>query len=160
MFRGAGWMASGAADWAGADRIRRGWSFIGILLQVLRDSSARVSPIRIEPRGSLDLEATCLRLNMSLEELESRLRARRRQTAMMARVTFALACIFLLGWMWKALSTHWTTSRVTSFLYFLPFCVLFFVLAFHNALMNYQIRTGRLATWREYLMTDERFLPD
>jgi hypothetical protein len=49
--------------------------------------------------------------------------------------------------------------RITSALYFLPFCALFFLIAFHNALLNFQIRIGRLASWREYLATTEKFWP-
>ena len=32
-------------------------------------------------------------------------------------------------------------------------------LAFYNALINFQIRSGRRATWREYLLTNRGFLP-
>ena len=42
---------------------------------------------------------------------------------------------------------------------FLPFCVLFFLVAFNNALLNFQIRMRRLATWRDYLLTSESFWP-
>ena len=42
---------------------------------------------------------------------------------------------------------------------FLPFCLLFFLVAFNNALLNFQIRMRRLATWRDYLLTSESFWP-
>jgi hypothetical protein len=41
----------------------------------------------------------------------------------------------------------------------LPFCVLLALLAFYQALINFQIRVGRTAGWREYLMTDSGFWP-
>ncbi len=85
--------------------------------------------------------------------------ARRRRTARMAYGTFALACLFLAAWLRAALLSPWTASRILLALDFLPFCVLFFLLAFYNALLNFQIRLGRAAGWREYLMTSEAFLP-
>jgi hypothetical protein len=42
---------------------------------------------------------------------------------------------------------------------FLPFCMLFFLIAFYNALLNFQIRMRRLLSCREYLLTNESFWP-
>jgi hypothetical protein len=38
-------------------------------------------------------------------------------------------------------------------------CGLFRLLAFHNALVNWQIRTLRLGSWREFLNTNESWWP-
>ena len=76
-----------------------------------------------------------------------------------AYATFALAWLFLCSWIWHAVASPLTAMRVTSALYFLPFCGLFFLIAFYNALLNFQIRTGRLASWRAYLATTETFCP-
>jgi len=92
-------------------------------------------------------------------ELERRLRGRRRQTARIAYATFALGCIFLMAWVCEALSSPWTVGRVIMALEFLPFCALFYLLAFYNALLNFQMRIGRAASWREYLATSEPFWP-
>ena len=59
----------------------------------------------------------------------------------------------------SALSAPLTGSRLIVALEFLPFCALFFLMAFHNALINFQIRMGRTAGWREYLTTDDQFFP-
>jgi glucan phosphoethanolaminetransferase (alkaline phosphatase superfamily) len=92
-------------------------------------------------------------------ELERRLKIRRRQTALIAYATFVLASIFLAAWVCEALSSPWTAARVALALEFLPFCALFFLLAFYNALLNFQIRIGRAASWREFLATSEPFWP-
>jgi hypothetical protein len=42
---------------------------------------------------------------------------------------------------------------------FLPFLSLFLLVAFYNALLNFQIRMRRSASWREFLLTDDGFLP-
>jgi Mn2+/Fe2+ NRAMP family transporter len=96
---------------------------------------------------------------MTEDALVRRLEERRRQTARIAYGTFALACLFLIGWVHAALDTPLSLSRIMLAVDFLPFCVLFFLIAFYNALINFQIRSGRRATWREYLLTDRGFLP-
>ena len=87
------------------------------------------------------------------------MRLRRLQTARIAIVTFGLAWVFFAGWIWQALSSPWTSLRITSAFYFLPFCALFFLISFYNALLNFQIRCSRLATWRDYLATEDGFWP-
>jgi hypothetical protein len=42
---------------------------------------------------------------------------------------------------------------------FLPLCLLFVLLAFYQALVNFQIRVGRTAGWREFLTTENGFWP-
>ena len=69
-----------------------------------------------------------------------------------------LACFCSLGFA-RHCRTRWTISRMVLSVEFLPFCVLFFLVAFYNALLNFQIRTRRQATWREYLLTSESFWP-
>ncbi len=159
VFHGAGWMATGPIDWLGTRRIVRSASFIGALWSLLRSGPRRDSRLKTEPDRGFDRQATAFSCGISMEELAARFDARRRQTARLAYATFAMAWLFLLAWIWQALLSPWTAARVSSMVYFLPFCALFFLVAFYNALLNYQIRTGRLATWREYLTTPDRFWP-
>lgn len=65
----------------------------------------------------------------------------------------------MLAWFHAALSAPWTASRILLALGFLPLGALFFLIGFYNALLNDQIRIGRRAIWREYLMKNEPFLP-
>ena len=159
MFRGAGWLSAGPMDWAGTGRVRRGWSLIGDLATILRAGPGRDQRFKTEDCGVFDARATAFSYGLSVPQLEQRLLARRRQTARIAYTTFALGWLFLVGWLLRALGSPLTTTRVMSALYFLPFCGLFFLIAFHNALLNFQIRSGRLASWHEYLATSERFWP-
>ena len=96
---------------------------------------------------------------ISTEELERRLAVRRRQTALLSYVLFLMACAFVLAWARVALRTVSGGGRVVLLLQFLPFCVLFYLMSFYQALINFQIRTGRTANWREYLTTEDGFLP-
>jgi hypothetical protein len=159
VFRGIGWLSAGPIDWVGLRGISRGASFIRDLCVTFRTGARRDPRFRASEDAGYDLKATAFLHGISLFELERRLKVRRRQTARIAYATLALGCIFLTAWIWEALSSPWTAMRVALALEFLPFCALFLLLAFYNALLNFQIRIGRAASWREYLATNEPFWP-
>ena len=158
VFRGVGWLASGPIDWAGTRGIGRGAAAIRGLAVAAR-SRPQPDPRFRTDEGQFDLEATAFLHGLTVPQLQARLAARRRHTARVAYATTALAVLFLLFWVRAALATPWTASRLALAVYFLPFCLLFFLIAFYHALLNFQIRTGRLASWREYLTTSEPFWP-
>jgi hypothetical protein len=161
IFHGAGWLVAAPFVWTGAHRIKRGWSLIGDLWGALRAGPPRDNRFMTADRGgAFDIAATAVSYGVPVDQLEAWLAARRRQTARIAYAAFALAWLFLLGWIWHALASPWMATRFTSALYFLPFCALFFLVAFYNALLNYQIRSGRLANWRDYLATPGGFWPN
>jgi hypothetical protein len=159
LFRGVGWVATGLLDWAGRRSISRSASYIRGLSARLGAGAQRDGRFRTADDGGFDLEATAFFYGVGVHELRGRLWVRRRQTARIAYAMFALGCVFLTGWVWQALSVPLTGVRLVIALEFLPFCVLFFLLAFYNALLNFQLRIGRTAGWREYLMTSEPFWP-
>jgi len=159
MLHGIGWLAAGPADWLGTNRIGRTAAFIGDLVGRLRTAPVRDDRFKTEARGRFDLPATAFSYGVSVPQLQARLAQRRRQTAQLAYATFTLACGFLLAWFWHALSTPWSAGRIASAVEFLPFCVVFFLVAFYYALLNFQIRVGRMVNWREYLATSEPFWP-
>jgi hypothetical protein len=159
VFSGTGWLAAGPVDWVGTRRIRRSWSFIRDLVFILRRGPTSDNLFKTQGSGAFDVRATAFSYGMSVSELEARLQSRRLQTARIAYATFTLAWLFLFGWIWHAVASPLAAMRVTSALYVLPFCALFFLIALYNALLNFQIRIGRLASWREYLATTEKFWP-
>jgi hypothetical protein len=159
MFRGIGWVLAGPVDWVGLRVLSRGASLIRILSNGLGSGSRRDPRFRTSEDRSFDLEATVFLRGISVFELKERLVVRRRQTAQIAYMTFVLGCLSLLAWVREAMLSVWTAGRVVLAVEFLPFCALFFLVAFYNALLNFQIRTGRTASWREYLATSEPFWP-
>ena len=159
VFRGIGWLSAGPVDWLGLRGISRGASFIRNLATILRAGAQRHPRFPASEDGGYDLEATAFLCGISLFELQRRLQVRQRQTARIAYATSALGCIFLTAWICEVLVSPWTAMRVVLALEFLPFCALFFLLAFYNALLNFQIRVGRSVGWREYLSTDKSFWP-
>ena len=159
LFHGTGWLMATPWVWFGGDRVVRGWSLIGELCGLLRGRQARDTRRKTEDQGGFDLQATATSYGIPVQQLETRLAARRRQTAHIAYAALAFGALFLVGWIWHALASPWTATRIASALYFLPFCAVFFLVAFYNALLNFQIRTGRLASWYEYLVTPDGFWP-
>ena len=154
-----GWLCSGPVHWAGLHGISRSASLIRDLSATVRSGSERDGRFRTGGDAFFDLTATAFSYGISVPELERRLKVRRRQTALIAYATFALACIFLTAWVCEALASPWTAARVALAFEFLPFSALFFLLGFYNALLNFQIRIGSASSWREFLATTEPFWP-
>jgi len=159
LIGGIGWMLSGPVDWADTKSIACAGALIRGLSIAARPRRPRDSRFKLEPEGGFDLTATAFCFSLSVPELQRRLTARRRQTAQIAYLMFGLACVVLLAWFRAALVSPWTSARVVLALDFLPFCVLFFLIAFYNALINFQIRMRRVVGWRDYLTTNEAFWP-
>ncbi len=158
-FGGVRWLAAAPGEWLGVRVLSRGGSFISGLAGLARAGAARDRRFKVDADGGFDLRASAFSYGMSVHALDARLRVRRRQTALLAYALFALALLFLLAWARATLSAPLSASRVMLAFEFLPFGLLFFLMAFYQALVNFQIRVRRTAGWREYLTTDEKFLP-
>ncbi len=156
---GAGWLMAAPGAWFGAGAISDGGSAIGGLSAAARSRAKRDRRFKTADRGVFDLEATAFSYGVSVSALEARLAARRRQTMLLAYAFFGIGFVFLAGWLWSALMAPFTGGRLLAAIEFLPFCGVFFLMAFYNALINFQIRTGRTVSWREYLTTEEAFFP-
>jgi len=158
-FGGVRWLAAAPGEWLGVRVLSRGASFISWLAGPARAAPARDRRFKVEADGEFDLRASAFSYGMSVHALEERLRARRRQTALLAYALFGLALLFLLAWARATLSAPLSASRLMLAFEFLPFGLLFFLMAFYQALVNFQIRVRRTVGWCEYLTTDEKFLP-
>lgn len=156
---GVGWLFQSPAEWLGWRSISEGAGAVGRLYRGTRASQKRDRRFKTQENYTFDLVGTAFTYGISTEELERRLAVRRRQTALLSYVLFLMACAFVLAWVWVALRTVSGGGRVVLLLQFLPFCVLFYLMSFYKALINFQIRTGRTANWREYLTTEDGFLP-
>jgi hypothetical protein len=106
----------------------------------------------------LDVEAMAASHGICVGEIHDLMLNRRRQTA---RSVFCHLCGgggFLALWLVEAFRTPAYTS-VPYVLGLLALCSAFFLSAFYNALVNWQIRTLRLGTAAEFLRTDESWWP-
>lgn len=157
--RGFAWLSGAPADWMGWRTISAGAALLGRLYQKTRGSERRDSRFKTAGGRVFDAPGTAFAYGINVQEFERRLGARRRQTATLAYVMFALACFFVLAWVHVALRTASGGGRLVLLLQFLPFCVLFYLMSFYQALINFQIRTRRTAGWHAYLTTEDGFLP-
>ena len=165
-------------------RPRRGWIWRGTKLvlgaplsafplgQIVRNGrqiGSLVSDLRQGPRpprvvpqhrdGTLDKAATAYALRLSEAELDERLAQRRRQTARMAYFAFGLGWMSVAAWLLRLLHLDWMGQRLMAALQFAPFCLAFFLTAFKQAHVNWQLRTGQLGSAGDYLRSTEPFWP-
>jgi hypothetical protein len=158
-WRRARFVASGPIASIGVTEISGGARMIDGLLRLLRAGPPPDTRIKTMDGGSIDLEATAFSYGIKVEELEKRLEERRLQTARAAYATFGLGAISLLLWLYTALHMTISSARIFSAIEFLPFCALFFLLAFKSAWMNWQLRALRIGSAVAFLRTTEAFLP-
>ncbi|USQ74674.1 hypothetical protein NF552_25775 (plasmid) [Roseomonas mucosa] len=157
---GPRWLWSRSKEASGSEEIVRNGRFIQDLAAAVRQGPGAPKRIFAAPDGRLDMAATAMSHGLTVPALEERVGERRRQTARIAYMAFAGGWLVLVWWLWQALTTPWSGSRMVLGMEFIPFCAAFFLLAFKNAWLNWQLRTGRLGSAMEYLSTAERFWPN
>lgn len=157
--RRIGWLAGGPGDWFGRKSVRSGAGLIGNLWRQTKSTPKRDNRLKTDGGGVFDLKATAFSYGISVEALEKRLEQRRRITFMISYGALAIAVLSVVFWIHSAINEPYTLARVMMAWEFLPFLSLFLLVAFYNALLNFQIRVRRSASWREFLSTDEGFLP-
>jgi len=143
----------------GFEEISEGRRFIRQLWCLVKRGAPADTRLKIGGDGSIDLTATASSHSMSVEALAARLRLRQKQTARAAYAMFGLGSVSVVLWLYGALHMWMSSTRLFSALEFLPFCTLFFLLAFRSAHLNWQLRTRRLGSPAAFLTTTEPFLP-
>jgi len=143
----------------GVRDIRENGDFIRDLAAAVRRGPTEPPRIYVDADQQLDLAATAWSHGLGERALEERIIRRRRQTARMAYLAFIAGWLILAWWFWQAWTARWTFGRLIAGLEFVPFCGLFFLLAFKNAWQNWQLRRRRLGSAMEYLTTGEPFWP-
>ena len=159
LWRGTRWVASGPFEAFPGAAITRNGRFIGRLLRLVRVGPQPDTRVHMQEDRSIDLTATAFAYGISIGELEARLARRRRETARAAYLSFGLGWLFFGLWVLRAATMPWTSAHVIPLFAFLPFCAIFFLLAFKSALQNFQVRTRTQATAGQYLATSEPFWP-
>lgn len=141
------------------DEVVEGVKLIGSLAKLQREHRRKTETFPLDGDGNFDLRALAFFNGRSVSELEALLWRRRKTTARAAYLAFGLGWLCFIAWVWRAIVVPWSASSWVQALEFLPFLVFFFLAAFWCGLMNFQIRTRRLATAKEYLCTREVFWP-
>ena len=158
-WRGFGRVAGSPSAAVGMEEIRQGAGYIRNLSELLRSEPRSRSRLLVHADGSLDMIATAFAHGLSVDQLEHQLATRRRQTARTAYFAFGLGWCSIVLWLWQAVHTPLTYARIVAALEFMPFCAAFFLLAFRNAWLNWQLRTRQVGSASNYLQTNERFWP-
>jgi hypothetical protein len=160
VMRPVGWFAGGLADWFGRKSVTKGAGLIGDAWKGARKTPQRDKRFKVDESGGFDLAATAFSFGMSLEALERRLEERRRLTFMFSYGALLIAALSVIFWIHSALDQPYTMARAMMVWKFLPFICLSLLFAFHNALLNFQIRVRRCSNWRQFLTTEkEAFFP-
>ncbi len=140
-------------------QIMRNGRQLGSLVSHLRQGSKPSRAVLQHREGKLDKAATAFVYELSETELDKLLSLRRRQTSRMAYCAFGLGCISVIAWLLRLLDLDWTGQRLMAALQFAPFCLAFFLTAFKQAHVNWQLRTGLLGSAGDYLRSAEPFWP-
>ena len=132
---------------------------IGTLVSDLRQGFRPPRAVPQHRDGKLDKAATAFVYELSEADLDKRLALRRWQTARMAYFAFGLGWMSVAAWMLRLLHLDWAGQRLMAALQFAPFCLAFFLTAFKQAHVNWQLRTGLLGSAGDYLRSAEPFWP-
>ena len=153
------WIAGGPIRAFPRDEIVENGRLIGTLVEKVRRRPRQGGPFRVDKDRTFDLVATAFLHGIAVGELEKLLLRRQRESARAAYLSFGLGWLSFFAWLMRAATTPWTSGHLLPVIEYAPFCAIFFLVAFRSALQNYQIRTRRLATAREYLQTPDSFWP-
>ena len=128
------------------------------------DLQASAEALRLQAAEALDAGRIAMEHYAQLGgvqagELAVLLRRRRIETARATRLNLAFGFLFLLVWVWSVFSTPAGLAGLLLLLSGLSMCLLFLARAVLEAQTNWQIRTGRMGTLREFLATDEGWMP-
>ena len=128
------------------------------LANVIKASPQRDPRIVTEDENRLDLPAIAYGFATSDRAIERMLRNRRRQTVIETYSYLAGGCAFLVLWVVVAIRSP-VYASLGYVLGLLAICLLFFLSAFRSALVNWQCRTRRLGTVRDFLDTPDSWWP-
>ena len=97
--------------------------------------------------------------DVQVTELATLLQRRRIETARAARLNLALAASFLVAWVWKLCSSPVGASGLLYMVAGFGLCLVFLGRSLLEAHINWQIRTGRLGSLREFVTSDDGWIP-
>lgn len=158
LWRALGFLVSGPIATFGVRNVVDGAHTIEILAGRIKAEANRPSSVRLDDAGFFDLPATAARTNTDIHQLEVLLRYRRVQTARATKTYLFGGCAFLAFWVYAGLIAPGGASTAY-ILALIALAALFFIGAFYNALINWQVRTKRLGSLQEFLATSETWWP-
>ena len=128
------------------------------------DLEASAQALRLQAADALDagritMEQYAQLGGVQAGELAILLQRRRVETAQATRLNLAFGLIFLVLWVYSVCTTPAGFTGLLLLLSGLGLCLLFLARAILEAQTNWQIRTGRMGTLREFVTSDDRWMP-
>ena len=128
------------------------------------DLQASAEALRLQAVEALDTGSIAMEHYAQLGGVEARelailLQRRRVETAQATQLNLAFGLIFLVLWVYSVCTTPAGFTGLLLLLSGLGVCLLFLARAVMEAQTNWQIRTGRMGTLREFVTSDDRWMP-
>ena len=158
MWRGLRFILRAPFGALGTEDIVRNAETISKLGAQIRRAPGPDTRIRTDDDRNLDVVAMAAGAGVNIAEILRLLGNRRRQTAHAVLYYLAGGFGFLGLWLFEAARLP-VYARAAYVVGLLAICAAFFLSAFYNALINWQIRTLRLGSVREFLATEESWWP-
>ena len=132
---------------------------IGGLARTIRAGPGADPRVHLGSDRTLDVAAMAWEAQVPQAEIERQLGNRRRQTARSTLCYLAGATVFMVLGFYHAATTLPASPSLSYVAAMTAICCCFLALAFYNALVNWQVRTRRLGTAREFLHAEESWWP-
>lgn len=158
LWRALGAVLRGPVDAFNPRQVADGAQTIGRLVEVIKHGPQADPRVRVADDGSLDIPAIAFLAGASQSEIQRQLWNRRRQSAVATYCYLVGGFGFLALWTFEAVLQP-SYASLSYILGLIGFCAVFFLSAFYNALTNWQARTLRLGTAREFLATGDSWWP-
>lgn len=158
LWRALGFLVGGPIATFGVGNVVEGARTIQSLAERIKAESSRPSSVRLDDAGFFDLPETAARTNTDVNHLQVLLRCRRTQTARATKTYLVGGSGFLAFWVYAGLIAPGGASTAY-IMALIALAGLFFIGAFYNALINWQVRTNRLGSFQEFLATSETWWP-
>jgi hypothetical protein len=140
--------------------IRDGGAVIGELIARIRAGKAKGRrQIRFDETGHFDIAAMAFDAACAPAEIERRMANRRAQTRQWTLGYLVMGSGLLIFWAAEGTFLSWRSVSLVQSLLFFAVVGCFFLLAFYQALVNWQIRCRRLGSVREFLLTNDSWWP-
>lgn len=159
LWRGVRLIAGSPFAFFGYRRIADNASMIRSLIGAIRSGPQADPRVRLAPDRTLDVTAMAWEARLSPAEIERQLGNRKRQTVLATFLYLLGAGLFLALTFYRAIVTLPVLPTLSYLLTMTSICCCFCCMAFHNALVNWQIRTRRLGSAREFLNASETWWP-
>ncbi len=107
----------------------------------------------------LDVTEMAIAAGVTVDAVEYRLEFRLKQTKQAVYCYMGAATLLWVGWFYEAFTAPRAYAHLLAVIGLVAVTSCFALGAFYNALVNWQIRTRRLGTAREFLATTETWWP-